>query len=318
MINYSLRYARLYKRENEERWVNSIKEDFTKRLNREIEPSLDFSVILGEYLANLYWLDKKWVTDNLNRIFPKDNDTHWKAAFTGYLFYSSRIYKDLYFLLRKNEHYAKAIKTEFSDSHITERLVQHICIGYLEDWEKLEDKESLIFQLIENKNINQLSAIVSFLWVLRDKLNDKIKIKVKPLWKTLYELVRQNEENPKYQKLISNLSKWLSLIDEIDDEIFEWLKLSAKYVDKDYNTPFFIEYLLKHASETPAKVGEIYLEMLNANIYPDYKKEDIQEIVHLLYDKSEKEIANRICNLYGAKGFDFLKDIYETHRDDKL
>jgi len=316
MINYSLRYARLYKRENEERWVNNIKEDFTKRLNREIEPSLEFSVILGEYLANLYWLDKKWVIDNINRIFPKENDIHWKAAFTGYLSYSSKVYKDLYILLRKNEHYAKAIKTEFSDSHITERLVQHICIGYLEDCEKLEDKESLIFQLIENKNINQLSAIVSFFWMLGDKLIDKIKIKVKPLWKTLYELVRQNEENPKYQKLISNLSKWLSLIDEIDDEIFEWLKLSAKYVDRDFDTLFFIEYLLKHASKTPAKVGEIYLEMLNANIYPYYKEEDIQEIVYLLYDKNEKEIANRICNLYGAKGFDFLKDIYETHKKD--
>ena len=88
-------------------------------------------------------------------------------------------------------------------------------------------------------------------------------------------------------------------------------------INRDYNTPFFIEYLLKHASETPAKVGEIYLEMLNADIYPDYKKEDIQEIVRLLYDKNEKESADRICNLYGAKGFDFLKDIYETHRDDK-
>jgi len=317
MINYSLRYARLYKRENEERWVNNIKEDFTKRLNREIELSLEFSVVLDGYLPYLYWLDKKWVIENINEIFPKDNDIHWKAAFTGYLFYSSVVYKDLYFLLRKNEHYAKAIKTEFSDSHITERLVQHICIGYLEDWERLEDKESLIFQLIENKDINQLSAMVSFFWMLRDKLIDKIKIKVKPLWKTLYELVRQNEENPKYQKPISNLSKWLSLIDKIDDEIFEWLKLSAKYVDRDYNTPFFIEYLLKHVSETPAKVGKIYLEMLNANIYPDYKKEDIQEIVHLLYDNNEKEITDRICNLYGAKGFDFLKDIYETHRDDK-
>jgi len=316
IINYSLRYARLYKQASEERWVSSIKEDFTKRLNREIEPSLEFSVILGRYLANLYWLDKKWIIDNLNMIFPKENDTHWKAAFTGYLFYSLRVCKDLYFLLRKNEHYAKAIKTEFSDYHITERLVQHICVGYLEDWEKLEDEDSLIFQLINNKNIDQLSAIISFFWMLRDELNDKIKIKVKPLWETLYELTRQSEENTKYQKLISNLSKWLSLIDEIDDEIFEWLKLSAKYFDRDYNTTFFIEYLLKHASETPAKVGEIYLEMLNANIYPDYKKENIQEIVRILYDKDEKESADRICNLYAAKGFEFLKDIYETHRDD--
>ncbi|WP_369017256.1 SIR2 family protein [Thermatribacter velox] len=314
MISYSLRYARLYKRENEERWIKSIKEDFTMRLNRKIEPSLEFSVILGEYLASLYWLDKKWVISNINRIFPKENDIHWKAAFTGYLFYSSVVYKDLYFLLRKNKHYAKAIKADFSDFHITERLVQHICIGYLEDWEKLIDKESLISQLIENRNIEQLSAIVSFFWMLRDKLTDKIKIKVKPLWKTLYELAKQNIENPEYQKLISDLSKWLSLIDEIDDEIFEWLKLSAKYVDRDFNTPFFIEYLLKHAPKTPAKVGKIYLEMLSANIYPDYKKEDIQQIVCVLYEKNQKEIANRICNLYGAKGLDFLKDIFETHR----
>jgi len=317
MINFSLRYARLYKMENEERWISSIKKIFTKRLNREIDPALEFSVILGEYLANLYWLDKKWVTDNLNKIFPKNNDTHWKATFTGYLFYSITVHKDLYLLLRENNHYIKAIKTEFNDSHITERFVQHICIGYLEDWEKLENKESLIFQLIENKNINQLSAIVSFFWKLRKRLNDKIKIKVKPLWKALYELIRQNEENLEYQKLISNLSKWLALIDEIDGEIFEWLKLSAKYIDKSFNAPSFIEYLLKHIQKTPTKVGKIYLEMLNANIFPDYKKEYIQEIVRQLYDKNEKEIANRICNLYGAKGFDFLKHLHEIHRDHK-
>lgn len=319
MVNYSLRYARLYNRGKEERWTERIKEDFTKRLNYEFEPSLEFSVILGVYLANLYWLDKKWVTNNINRIFPKDDDIHWKAAFTGYLFYFSRVHKDLYFLLKKNEHYAKAIKTEFSDFHITERLVQHICIGYLEDWENLEDQESLIFQLIENKNINHFSSIVNFFWMLKDELTDKIKMKVKPLWKILYELVEQNIDNPEYQKLISNLSRWLSLIDKIDDEIFEWLKLSAKYIDRGkYITSFFfIEYLLKHAPKTPAKVGEIYLEMLKANIYPVDKEKDIQEIVCLLYDKNEKEIADRICNLYGAKGFDFLKDIYKTHRNDK-
>ncbi|HPO29482.1 MAG TPA: SIR2 family protein [Caldisericia bacterium] len=317
MVNYSLRYARLYKRENEERWVDNIKKDFTKRLNREIEDSFEFSVILGEYLANLYWLDKKWVIENINRIFPKENDFHWEAVFTGYLFYSSKVFSDLYFLLKENEHYTKAIKTEFSNSHITEQLVQHICIGYLEDWEKLEDKESLISQLIENKNINQLSEIVRFFWMLRNGLSDKIKSKVKPLWKVLFDLAKQNEENIEYQQLLSNLTKWLSLIDEIDDEIFEWLRVSAKYVDKDFNTPFFIEYLLKHAPEAPSKVGKIYLEILSANVYPVYIQEDIQQIVRLLYEKNEKEIANRICNLYGSKGHLFLKDIYEKYRDDK-
>jgi hypothetical protein len=315
MINYSLRCARLFKREQEERWVEAIKQDFAKRLDRKVESSLEFSLTLGIYLTNLAYLDKKWVIDNINNIFTKDDNIHWKAAFTGYLFYSSVVYKDLYFLLRENGHYAKALQTEFSDAHITERLVQHICIGYLEDWEKLDDKTSLISKLIENRNINQLLAIVSFFWMLRDRL-DKIKAKVKPIWKVLFELLSQNEENPEYQKIISNLSKWLSVIDEIDEQALEWLKLSAKYTQADFNTSFFIEYLLKHAAKTPAKVGEIYLEMLNMGAYPEYKKEDIQEIVRILYEQGQKENANRIRNLYGAKGFDFLKTISEDHRDD--
>jgi len=317
MINYSLRYARLYKKDKKKRWVKTIKEDFNRRLKQEVEPSLEFSVILGKYLANLYWLDKKWVIDNINRIFLKDNDIHWKAAFTGYLFYS-RVYKDLYFLLRKNEHYAKAIKTEFSNSHITERLVQHICVGYIEGYEKLNDNTSLISKLIENGTVNQLSAIVSFFWMLRNKLTDKIKAKVKPIWKVLFELLSQNQEDLRYQKIISNLSRWLSLIDKIDKQVLEWLKLSAKYSQENIYTYFFIEYLLKHVAKTPAKVGEIYLEMLNADAYPEYKQENIQAIVRILYEKEQKEIADRICNLYRAKGFDFLTNIYEAHKNDEL
>jgi hypothetical protein len=318
MINYSLRSARLFKREQEERWVEAIKEDFDKRLDRKVEPSLEFSLTLGKYLANLAYLDKKWVIDNINRIFLKDNDIHWEAAFTGYLLYSSMVYKDLYLLLRENGYYTKALQREFSDTHITERLVQHICIGYLEDWEKLDDNTSLISKLIENKNVSQLSAIVSFFWMLRDRLTDKIKIKVKPIWKVLFELSSQSKENPEYQKIISNLSKWLSLIDEIDEQALEWLKLSAKYIQVNFNAPFFIEYLLKHVVKTPAEVGKIYLEMLHVNLYPEYKKEDIQEIVRILYEKGQKENVGIICNLYRAKGFDFLKTIQEEHRYDNL
>ena len=63
--------------------------------------------------------------------------------------------------------------------------------------------------------------------------------------------------------------------------------------------------------KTPTKVGNLYLEMLNARIYPDYDKEDIVAIVQTLYDLKEKETANRICNVYYSKGFGFLKDTFE-------
>ncbi len=187
----------------------------------------------------------------------------------------------------------------------------------MKDWEELEKEESLITQLIKNANTNQLSAVVSYFWMLRDKLTAKIKTKIKPLWKVLFELATQNEKTPEFQKIISDLSKWLSLVDEIDDEIFKWLELSAAYVNIDYNTTFFINYLLDYVYKTPREVGEIYLDMLKADIYPDYEKEDIQEIVQTLYKQGQKSSADRICNQYGAKGFDFLENIYAENLQQK-
>jgi len=317
MVDYSLRVARLLKKDQGDRWIPKIKADFSKRLDRQVEPGLEFSVILGEYLPNLYYLDKEWVTENLNYIFPKDNDHYWEAAFSGYLSYSVQVYKILYFLLRENEHYAKAIETNFADSHVMERLVQHICVGYIEDWERLDDTNSLIVNVIRKKTLVHLSEIITFFWMRRDNPTLNLKEKIKPLWRLLFNVCSENELNIEFQKIVSHLSKWLSLIDEIDEEILGWLKLSAKYIQKDFNTAFFIEYLLKHAPKTPARVGQIYLKMLDEGIYPDYDREDIQKIVLVLYDQNEKEIADKICIRYLTDGFDFLEPVYARHRNVK-
>lgn len=317
MVNYSLRYARLHKKNEEKRWVESIQRDFEKRFGREFESSPEFLVILGQYLPNLDYLDKKWVADNINKIFPKNNDVQWEAVFTGHIFYSNRVYKELYDLLKNNGHYVKALETDFKDEHAKERLTQHICVGYIEDWEKIEDKNSLISKLIESKDASTLSEIVSFFRMQRDSNNEKIKTKIKPLWKVLFEISTQYIEKPEYQQVVSGLTNWLSLIDEIDDEILKWLKLSTKYLKVEHNAPSFIEYLLKHASKSPEKVSELYLEMLNNEIYPYYEEETIKGIVKKLYEKNQIEAADKICNMYGEKGYDFLwksykyKDKYE-------
>ena len=313
MINYSLRHARLCSKVKQERWPNRIKQDFEKRLDRDIEASLEFSVTLGKYLSQLVYLDKKWVTDNINRLFPKENEEHWKAAFSGYLFYSRQIYERIYKLLRENGHYEKALKVEFDSAHIEEKLVQHICVSYIEGTETLEDEKSLIRYIIEGRKISQLREIIQFLWGLHDNITDKAKKKIKPLWKKLFSIFSEDANNNDFQILLSNLSKWLVLIDKIDDNVFEWLRLSAKYVEVNHDGSLFVRYLLKHASRTPEKVGEIYCAMLEEKVYPDYKKEEIQKIVEVLYDKSQKIYANKICNMYLARGYDFLRDIFDLH-----
>lgn len=314
MLNYSLRYARLHKKGEDCKWTELIRADFGKRLDRSVAPSLEFSFVLGQYLPNFYYLDRKWVDDNINRIFPKDNDDHWKTAFTGYLVYSRTVYKDLYFLLRENGHYTKALGFSFTDRYVTKGLVGHICLGYIEEWEKLGDETSLIYRLIQHGSVDQLSEVVHFFWTLRDKLTARIKKKVKPVWRALFERLLQTIQNPEYQKIISRLSRWLSLIDEIDDQTLEYLKVSARYAQTNMDAYFFIECLLKHASTEPEKVSEIYLEMLGAGVYPDFKQEDIEELVQILYDQGQKENADKICNMYGKKGFEFLRTIYQKHR----
>ena len=315
MILFSLRYAGLYNKDKNERWYEPIKKLFDARIDRQFEPSLEFSVILGEYLRNLMYLDKIWVVENINKLFPKDIENHWEASFTGYLFYIDGLYREIYCLFRKEEHYLKAIKTDFANENATKHLVEHICIAYIEEWEKLDDGKSLIVKLLQNSNPKQVSEIVHFFdWRLRKSISEDLSIKIKALWKEIFEIASCNEEKPEFKKLFSNLSRWLCLVNEIDDDVFKWANTSARYVGEYFNTVDFIENLSKQVEKTPDKVGALYLEMLNnSEMLFDYPKDEVEKIVETLYQKGQKKYADDICNKYGESGYYFLKNLYKKY-----
>lgn len=316
IIHYSFCYSRL-KKDEKIKWPEAIKKDFTRRLDRSIEPSIDYSVTLGKYLGNIIYLDKEWVFNNIEKIFPKNDPKHWDAAFGGYL--SSRhIYGEPYQLLRKNGHYAKALETDFSDDYAQEKLVQHICVGFLEDWEKLDDSKSLICLLLNKGKPKHLSEIVQFLGSVEGEgSKKKVKEKIKPLWKRLFEILEKNQNDKTYQSTISGLHRWLDIIDEIDDEITPWVKLTAKYINVNFRDSQLVKNLVKHVEKNPKNVGEIYIEMLNGGAYPEFKQEEIKTIVQCLYSSGFKEYANTICNMYGEVGYYFLRELYEENNKGK-
>ena len=317
IIHYSLCYSHLRK-DKKVRWPKAVRKDFTKRLDRNNETSLDYSVTLGMYLGNILYLDRKWVFDNIEKIFLKENATHWNAAFEGYLSYSQHVYQETYQLLRGNGHYSKALETEFSDDYVTEKLVQHICIGFIEDWEKLDEPESLVCLLLNKGNTTHLSEIIHFMWSIKDEEScKKVKESIKPLWKTMFDLLEKHQGEREYQSVISKLYLWLDIVDEIDDEIKPWVNLTAKYVGENYNGSDLVERLAKHVEKSPENVGEIYIEMLNGGVYPDYDEKDIRKVVECLYQSGFKENADMICNMYGRIGSYFLRNLYESHNDKK-
>ncbi|GAI01033.1 unnamed protein product, partial [marine sediment metagenome] len=111
------------------------------------------------------------------------------------------------------------------------------------------------------------------------------------------------------------LHLWLDIIDEIDDEITPWVKLTAKYINVSFRDFELVENLVKHVVKKPKNVGEIYIEMLNGGAYPDYKQEDIKTIVECLYSSGFKEYADTICNMYGEVGYYFLRELYEKNNN---
>lgn len=312
-INYSLRYARLYCREKDDRWKESIKSEFEARLDKTKEPSLELSTVIGWYLVNLHYLDKEWVIKNINIIFDLESEKHWEAAFVGYIVMTSTIYEELYKLLKDNGHYEKGLSYSFKDKQVEEKLVQNIAIGYLAGWDSFEDADSLLRKLFETNNIKYISEIVSYVSTFGNK-DEETKNKIKPLWKAIIEKVEPDLEKEGYSSVASNLVKWLNIIDVVDEDVFKWLLVSARVVKDDWHAGIFAEYLLKHVTKTPKMVGEIYLQMLSAGIYPEYHTENIVEIVQTLFNSDEKTTAARICNIYFSKGFEFLRETFNKNK----
>lgn len=327
LINYSLRVARIGPANAPARWVQRIKAEFTRRLDRSIEPDLQFSLTLGRYLSNLYYLDNQWVETNVNLIFPTENEEHWQATMEGYLL-GGRVYSRIYDLIRKNNHYEKAVGAKFLNKEVRKRLLHHLCIGYLLEKESITDESSPFRKCIDRWNTEDIGELISFFWSQREFLlvkdssgeqGNQLELAIRQrerildFWRLVYKILGAKVDYSEgEQKVASDLIRLSCYLEAIDAETLDWLTFSAAYVEKNYNSPFFIEYLLRLCDPNPHEVGAVYLEMLNTTT-PVFDQNNIKSIVTKLYEGGEAAGANRICNIYGDRGVEFLRDIYEQH-----
>jgi len=223
-------------------------------------------------------------------------------------------------------HYQYGLSFGLKDKRNQEHLVQHICIGYLRDYERLDDPSSLFKKIIDEWKPDQIKEIIGFFWMQRYYLevssdeNQRTKEKIISFWRKIYERYKGKDEKSLSQedkKILSSVSRLAVFLPKIDTESYDWLTLSAPYVHEDFNSTFFIEYLDKvkdkdDSKETAKYIGKIYLMMLE-KITPDYDKKHIRSIIEFLYNSGAQENANRICNIYGSRGQEFLRDIYEKN-----
>lgn len=304
-------------------WQIDIKDKYEELLNKEIIQSYTW---LGIYLLHFYYhLDKEWTKNKITVTIEKGQ--LWEAFMDGYLS-CGKVYNELYNLMKP--HYEKAIDYRFKEKYSPNQLVQHICIGYLRGIEDINDSNSLFRKLLDKWDISQIEEIIGFFWMQRrdyeqrqeEPIEDKERIiienKIIAFWRWVYENKykgkQENEFSSDDKKILSGLCNLTVFLTEINSVNFEWLKISALYADVSFYSSFFIEYLdrLKDKVESPKYIGEIFLKMLEGST-PDFRTENIQSIVEFLYQSNNKGEADKICNIYGSRGYEFLRSLYDQY-----
>lgn len=322
LIYLSLRLARLDNERGQStqpRWRPALRDAYSAALQRN---TIEAYVFFGEYLPNIYYLDNGWTRDRIQQLETLENDLLWSYFMYGYL-YSSHVYDDLFKLMKGN--YVRAYGFEFPKKEVKDRLIQHLALGYLRGNETLETT-SLFGKLIHDGNLGYLKEVVDFFWLQRrisendEPHSQEIIAKVISFWKWLYERLSDkaaDEYSREEKSLLSNISRLVAFLPQIDDENSKWLAQALPFANVNHHAYSVIEELdgLKDKGEPLVSanlIGALYLTMLDS-FTPDYDQDHICSIVTFLYENNNKEAADKICNIYGARGLPFLRDIYERH-----
>lgn len=323
LILLALRIARVNNKKGiktDIKWPSKFKEKYEEILNSKI---IEGYTCLGRYLPNFYYLDKEWVKGKIKALESDKDTKYWEAFIDGYLS-MGMVYEELYGLMRT--HYQYGLYYDFKEKRDNEHLVQHIALGYLRKQESLSEKGSLFKQILDKFNYDQIEDIIGFFWMQRGYLREQtetdkdIRQRIIEFWRWVYEKYKTKETlSTEDRKIISDTGKLATILPQINKENAEWLMMAAPYVHDDFNSSFFIEYLdeLKdkgNSEETAKYIGEIFLKMLE-KFTPDYDQKHIHSIVEFLCISSNTKNAREICNIYGQRGYEFLREIYEKCPD---
>ena len=183
------------------------------------------------------------------------------------------------------------IAYNFKNDKTSEKIVQHVCISFMSDFD-----EETIFDVIESESVENILEIITFIWHgYRDNYKLKQAQKIYVLWNKIFDIFKDKSTDYS-QEIFSSLSEWFVFIDTIDETNLEWLKISAKYTEKRFNSYMIIEQLLRLVKDNAKYVGEIYLEMVENDVFPTYKEDEIRNIISFLFENNEKDNATIICN----------------------
>lgn len=276
LVNLSLRSCRLEHQdigEHTQAWCQ-YEGIYEAELKRSTRGEYEFITLVAMYLPNFYYMSNRWIMSRLSDIFNQSNYQQWLCAMQGYS-YINNVYEMLYKYLKTNGDFLKALDDPNLKKKVDERIIQQIGIAFINDFENINQSDSLIAILIQRKKIDELKQLTWFVWTMRDKENKKLKEKVFELWPRLLDILDIASKEGRI--LASSLCNWAAFVDKIDATVEGWLLKIAPYADANHNASDLLRNLAEISKTQPMESQKIWIRMLDSYSY-DYPEEAIRQI----------------------------------------
>jgi len=268
---------------------------YNSELDRGNKGEFEFATIVARLLPNFLYMSSDWLLSNLKIIFDLNNYKRWLCAMDGYA-YVNRVYLEIFDFLKSEGHYLRALDDENLDDKVKDKTIQNIAVGYVSDFESLDDERSLIHQIVIRKKYLELSHLIWFLWTFHKYSDAKISAKILDLWRSI--LPRVDVSTHEGRHLSAKLCDWIVFIDEVNDRNRDLILHVAPYADEGHQSYDLLRRLAEFSEKQPLEAYAIWLRALE-RARPDYPPEAIQTIFTNLLklglegNRKAKEIVDR-------------------------
>ena len=305
LVNLALRECRLEDGSNGGEHISTWERYlpvFQEELDLTEKGQYEFSALLPYYLPNFLYMSREFVLDNLSNLFSNSNEVKWSCAIQGYC-YVTKFFKDVYIFLIKNGDLKKSIDKEYLSDFVKKRVIENISVAYINDLEDISRGDSLISQVIDRNNIDELSSLIVFFRSLRQHDDQRISEKALELWAHILRKI--DLETPAGQKIASKLCSWSIFLDQLDDASVELLRPIAPYADISHNGSELLSSLARLSDTQSFEANDIWLTMIPKIKY-DYPDRSIRRIFKNLISNGRPGIraARKTVDEYLKKGMD--------------
>ena len=279
LINLTLRSCRISDKKNNKDH-SKVWSHFQRYYDSELDrsdsenPEYEFATLVTNFLPNFLYMSKLWVLENLNRIFDQNNYLKWLCAMQGYA-YVGTIHQEIYKYLKEHGDLLRVLDDENIRDRVEEKAIQNIAVAYINDFESFEEDNSLISTLIRRNDHEEIRQLIWFMWTLRKRNDEKLKIKIYELWPIiLHNLDLSTKEG---RRIASQLCHWAVFVDQIDEDRRRLLLTIAPYSHESHNSYVLLESISEISTTQPFEAHEIWMKLLEGST-PDYPEESVRNI----------------------------------------